>query len=71
MSTCPQPAEIPQLSGAAVAWADTPVLLDQSFIADPYAVYELLRDARPVTRAQVPPAPRSGSSPGTRMCGPR
>ena len=57
MSTCPNPGEFPQMSGTAVVRADTPVQLDQSFMADPYSVYELLRRERPVTRAQVSPAP--------------
>ena len=45
------------MSSTAVVRADSPFELDQSFIADPYAVYELLRGDRPVTRAAGPSAP--------------
>ncbi|WP_326952509.1 cytochrome P450 family protein [Amycolatopsis sp. NBC_01286] len=37
--------------------ADDVVLLDERFAADPHAVYALLREQRPVTRAQAPGAP--------------
>jgi cytochrome P450 len=36
---------------------DSPFVLDRDFMADPYALYDLLREDRPVTLAAMPPGP--------------
>ena len=42
------------MNGTAVDHADQLIQLDESFMADPHALYEMLRRERPVTEARMP-----------------
>ncbi|AHH97309.1 cytochrome P450 family protein [Kutzneria albida] len=57
MPTPSCPAQNPGSTSLVLDPADGVVLLDDSFTADPYPLYELLRTQRPVTRARMPLGP--------------